>query len=91
MDNPGVIEFHCLSRVIPIFTVLNLNHLALVVRTVPKNNILLFVCLREREEEEEERKGEGGERERETERQTDRERERAKGREKWREGEREVI
>ena len=69
MDDPGIIEFHCLSRIVAIFAVLYLNHLALVVCTVSKNNILLFVCLRERERERERerrRKGrEQGERERE--------------------------
>ena len=68
LDDPGIVEFHRLSRVIAIFAVLYLNYLALVVCTVSKNNILLFVCLREREREKKKKKGKGAGRERERER-----------------------
>jgi hypothetical protein len=82
LDDPCFVEFHRLSRVVAIFTVLYLNHLALVVSTVAKNNVLLFVRLREREREREKRKGRWREREREREEREGGERERERERER---------
>ena len=57
LDIPGVVEFHRLSCIVSIFTVLYLNNLTLVVSAVSKDNVFLFVSLYEREERERGREG----------------------------------